>query len=124
MHEIVDGYAVDLIIKSIEGWEQGGNMGESKSGDIEVLVPTIEVGPSRGIAPRLVTLDGKVVGLLSNGKPHADQLLQMIVDNLKEKYKIRGVILESKPYLGNLAPKEILDKLTVSCDAVITGIGD
>ncbi len=92
---------------------------------IEVLVPTLETrGPSGVMAPRLSTLDGKVIGLLWNIKPHGDQILRMVVDHLKEKYKIRNVILERKTYLGNQTPDDILNRLAESCDAVITGVGD
>ncbi len=92
---------------------------------VEVLVPTLEAPALTGVmAPRLTTLDGKVIGLLSNRKPHGDDLLRMIVDDLKAKYQIKNVILEGKIYHGNVAPKEMIDKLAQSCDAVITGIGD
>lgn len=100
-------------------------MSKLKSQGIEVLVPTLE-GPASAwtLAPRLKTFDGKVIGLLSNHKPHADQILRLVVDTLRERYQIRDIIFESKPYVGNVAPGEILDKLARGCDAVITGVGD
>ncbi len=99
-------------------------MDDLQSGRIEVLIPTLEDKTTQRMSPRLTTLDGKVIGLLAHGKPHNEDLLRMIADKLATKYKIKGIIRERKTYSNNPAPKEILDKLAQSCDAVITGIGD
>jgi hypothetical protein len=93
--------------------------------EVTVLNPT--AGPATGkfrAAPRLVTLHGKILGAIWNSRPHGDKVIEAAVDVLKERYGIKDLLLRKKPYLGNLAPKEIIDELTAKCDAVITGVGD
>jgi len=43
---------------------------------------------------------------------------------LKERHKIKEVVFRDKPFLGNIAPKDVFDDLIGKCDAVITGVGD
>jgi len=92
---------------------------------VTVLNPT--AGPAnrkfRG-APRLDTLDGKVLGAIWNSRVHGDKIINSVMTVLKERCGVKDFVLLKKPYLGNIAPKEILDELVVRCDAVITGVGD
>ena len=45
-----------------------------------------------GMAPRLETLDGAVVGLLANKKPHAEALLKAICDVLAQRFDLGGMV--------------------------------
>ena len=48
------------------------------------------------IAPRPPTLDGRVIGLLSNNKPHSEGLLRMVADIIGQRYTIRGIVEYNK----------------------------
>ncbi len=92
---------------------------------VTVLNPT--AGPATGKfrkAPRLDTLNGKVLGAIWNSRVHGDKVINHVATALKERYGVKEFVLRKKPYLGNIAPKEILDELAAKCDAVITGVGD
>lgn len=92
---------------------------------VTVLNPT--AGPATRKfrrAPRLNTLDGKVLGAIWNSRVHGDKIINSVATLLKERYGVKDFVLRKKPYLGNIAPKEILDELVAKCDAVITGVGD
>jgi hypothetical protein len=92
---------------------------------VTVLNPT--AGPAARKfrrAPRLSTLDGKVLGAIWNSRVHGDKIINSVVTVLKERCGVKDFVLRKKPYLGNIAPKEILDELVAKCDAVITGVGD
>lgn len=75
-------------------------------------------------APRPATLDGLVVGAIWNSRPHGDKIIQMVIDRLRERYKLKGVVFRRKPYLGNAAPPEVYDELIGQVDFAITGVGD
>ena len=47
--------------------------------------------PSR-LAQRAATLDGKVIGLFSNNKPHSEDLLRRIAAIIGERYDIAGTV--------------------------------
>lgn len=92
---------------------------------VKVLNPT--AGPVKGrvtLAPRLPTLAGRVLGVLWNGRPLGDRVMKLVVEELEQKYELKSAVFTRKPYIGNIAPKEIFDKLAASSDAVITGVGD
>ncbi|MFQ6029405.1 MAG: hypothetical protein ACE5Q6_18160 [Dehalococcoidia bacterium] len=92
---------------------------------LEVLNPT--AGPATGrviMAPRMGTLDGQILGVIWNGRPYGDKILNTVVDQMRQKYSFEMVIFRKKPFIGNVAPKEIQEEMIDACDAVITGIGD
>ena len=51
--------------------------------------------PSR-LARRPATLDGKVIGLFSNNKPHSEELLRRIAAIVGERYDIAGTVEHNK----------------------------
>lgn len=92
---------------------------------IKILDPTVEAEPiESSIAKRLPDLDGKVLGLLSNGKVNADRLLALVRDELATRYRVRDVVVRAKPSASRVAPDEVMTELASTCDAVITAIGD
>lgn len=91
----------------------------------QVLDPSLKPTTVKGtVSPRLDSLGKKTIGILWNGRPTGDKIFNRITSALREKYEIKEVIFRTKPYFGNIAPKDIVDELVTSCDAVITGVGD
>ncbi len=66
------------------------------------------------------TLDGKVIGLLDNAKPNADETVNAFREFLSQRYNVKEWIYRKKPLAGNVAPEEMLSELAEKCDAVIT----
>lgn len=78
------------------------------------------------LAPRLETLDGARLGVFSNGKPNAANLLHAVRRRLEQRYQITDVVFIDKLEVGrfpNAAPDWLLEQLT-ECDAILHGSGD
>ena len=90
-----------------------------------MLKPTA-VGRTKraSLAPGLDTLHGKTVGILSNQKVNADEVLEAILVAMQEKYKIARVIKRTKRIQSQPAPSEVMNDLVNLCDAVVHGVGD
>ena len=73
-------------------------------------------------APRLDTLNGKVVGLYSNNKPNATKLLDMVSAILNERFDIKGTVWSSDNGSKVMRPDEWKD--VERCDAIILTNGD
>ena len=82
-----------------------------------------EKKPAR-LAPRLTTLDGAILGFLSNSKANADRLLRFTAEELAARFKLKAVVHERKFSAGSNCPTETMDALTSRVDAVVTAIGD
>lgn len=91
---------------------------------LHIVSPVPERKLTMNMAPRLSSLEGKTIGTLWDNKPHADEFLRLVADKLAERHGIARVIHRQKTYIGSLAPKEVLDELAATCDAVIVGVGD
>jgi hypothetical protein len=92
---------------------------------LQVLDPTVDPIPADAVvAPRPETLNGTVVGLLSNNKLNADELLVMVQDVLADRYEFKGVVSRNKGLASRPCPEEILNELSEQCDVVITASGD
>jgi hypothetical protein len=74
------------------------------------------------LAPRLDTLDGKCIGLWSNRKLNADELLECVADELRSRHRIAGTVAGSYHPARVMRANEWgdLDR----CDAVILTHGD
>jgi len=74
------------------------------------------------LAPRLDTLDGKTIGLWSNGKLNAKELLDACEAELRSRHRIAGVVR------GGYHAARVLDAhewgAVDTCDAVILTHGD
>ena len=92
---------------------------------ITVLDPT--VGEQIRVTqpnPRLESLRGKRVGLMSNHKPMADVFLGQLGAILRDRYGIEVDSVEIKEDPSRIASREMLDSLSAKSHAIITGIGD
>ncbi len=78
----------------------------------------------RALAPRPRTLDGKVLGVLDNGKWNAGKLLSLVVEVLGKDHRFTEVIRVKKPAFSAPAPPDLLNELAKRCDVVVTAIGD
>jgi hypothetical protein len=91
----------------------------------DLLVPTAAARSlSLALAPRLAELEGKTLGILSNQKINADEVLDALAAELQHRHKIRNVIKRTKRIQSQPVPPEVLDDLVSQCDAVIHGVGD
>ena len=96
-----------------------------ESPGFKILDPTVEAIPDNTVlARRPDDLNGKMVGLLSNGKPAAAKLLDMVYSLLQDTYEFKGVVRLNKGDPGRPVPKHMLDELLEKCDVVITATGD
>lgn len=79
---------------------------------------------SEGIAARPTTLDGKVIGLLSNNKPNSELLLRDVADLIEAEYAVKRVIAANKGSHRIPAPAEIIAELADKCDVVIAATAE
>jgi len=76
-----------------------------------------------GLAPRVRDLAGKTAGLLDDGLPLADVLLDRIGELLREQHGVAKVVRRQKPNLSSPAPASLLDGLKAEVDFVVVGVG-
>lgn len=76
------------------------------------------------LASPLESLEGKVVGALWNTKPEGDDVLQQILELLKEEYHLKETRFFKKPSAGAPAKKKLLQEIVPDVDAFIVGVGD
>ena len=99
--------------------------GVKATGMIEILDPSAEDVPEElGLSETLPELKGKVVGLLENGKYHADAFLGELKEVLLEDYGAAKVVYATKFTYSAPCAEDTLQSLTVDCDAVIHAIAD
>ena len=76
------------------------------------------------LAPRLCSLEGARIGLLSTGKRNCDLLLGAIGDLLVERHGARPAERWTKPSVYRFSPRTRLEEIQRSCDAAVVGMGD
>ena len=72
---------------------------------------------ARAIRP--ASLDGKTLGLLSNNKPHSEELLRMLAGIIGERYSLAGVVQYNKGGHQWPADRSALEDLASRCDVMI-----
>ena len=77
-----------------------------------------------GIAPRPGSLDGLVIGLLSNNKPNSELLLRDVADLVGQQYAVKDVVEANKGSHRIPAPTEMIADLADRCDVVITATAE
>jgi hypothetical protein len=92
--------------------------------DIELLSPAGVATPKRvPLAPRVPSLEGRVIGLLDNSKTGTTPFL----DGVEELLKAGGVgrvVRYAKNSSALPAPEHLLESMATECDAVVNGIAD
>jgi len=92
---------------------------------LEVYIPTgLAETKLKYPAPRLDSLDGKVLGLLDNGKWNSNKLLHEVQDILVKNYNIKEVIKWKKPNFSAPASRDMREEIAKQCDFVVSAIGD
>jgi hypothetical protein len=76
------------------------------------------------LAPRLLELRGKRVGLLDNSKSKAGKMLDTVAAILNARYGFTNIVRHRKPSASKPAAPEAIDELATTCDLVIVGVGD
>lgn len=88
-----------------------------------LLDPTNERRPAmRERAPRIESLEGRVVGLLDISKPRGDVFL----DELERRLSALGANVEryKKPTYAKLAPVDLRHEIATRCDAIVEALAD
>jgi hypothetical protein len=94
---------------------------------ITVLRPdSIETSPARvSLAPRAELPDEVTIGLVSNGKPFAAELLTMLAEKIERRTRRRLTVeLVRKPSSTYPIPDDEATLLAARCHVVVAGIGD
>ncbi|MCH2578241.1 MAG: hypothetical protein MK003_07810 [Pseudomonadales bacterium] len=88
-----------------------------------LLDPTAELAPTeRQLVPRLKSLEGATIGLLDISKPRGKEFLDEIETLLLGKGA--RVNRYMKPTFARIAPRQLSQKISSECDAVIEGLAD
>jgi hypothetical protein len=92
--------------------------------DLQVLDPTNEAIPLVGQpAERLDTLEGKTVGIISNGKEGTKAFFAHLDRMLREELGVANVVTRVKSNYSAPADPHIAAEIA-GWDAVVSGIGD
>jgi hypothetical protein len=88
-----------------------------------LLDPTAELQPvEKQLLPRLTALEGKTIGLLDISKPRGKEFLDAVEKALTELgARVRRY---AKPTFARVAPRELNQRISADCDAVIEGLAD
>ena len=91
---------------------------------LQVLDPTNEsAAPLGQPTPRLASLAGKTVGIISNGKEGTKGFFAHLDRMLREECGVADVVLRTKSNFSAPADRDIVDEIA-RWHAVVTGIGD
>ena len=90
----------------------------------EFLDPTDSVAVPRKTAPRLATLDGKVITLLDISKAKGDHLLDRVEELLRERAHPKSIIRKKKPTFARPAPEPLREEIARDTDVLIEALAD
>jgi hypothetical protein len=93
--------------------------------ELEVLNPEGRiVDKGTKLAPRLKTLEGKRIGLVWNGKPNGNVLLNEVGKLIKERYPTAEVVSHRVSYSGRKLPPGEVEAVAKDIDAGVFASGD
>ncbi len=93
--------------------------------NVTLLDPTSQGDVSaKFLAPRLDSLDGKVMGLLNITKNGSDIFLERVEELMRERFDLADVIHVKKPTFSRPAPMDLLSELAERADFVVEGLAD
>jgi hypothetical protein len=92
----------------------------------QILDPTgsADLKSDTTLAPRLSTLNGTVVGLLANGKPNGEVLLDEVGEYLKKQHGVKDVVRYTKAYFGTPVEQTQVEEILATCNFAVAAIGD
>ncbi len=92
---------------------------------VEILLPTISDQPLQRnvLAPRLTTLQGKRIGLISNRWRSIEIMDDVFQVELAEQYGVARCVKKFATTTGPIV-QEDFEELKKNVDAVITGLGN
>ena len=73
---------------------------------------------------RTLGASGIRLGVLDNSKANADHLLSLIIDGVKQEFKVDSVVMKRKPASSRPATDQMLDELAKEADLVISAMAD
>ena len=76
------------------------------------------------MAQRTETLQNGVLGVIDNGKPNSDTVLNQVVKGIQSRYPLNEVISIKKESVSHAVEDGAAKKLAGKCDFVVAGIGD
>ncbi|MBM3676516.1 MAG: hypothetical protein FJW96_01335 [Actinobacteria bacterium] len=93
---------------------------------ITVLRPDLPAPPPEALelAPRGALPEHPVIGLVSNGKPHAAELLEALAAELRARVGDGDVVMVRKPSAAYPITVEQATDMAARAHLVITGVGD
>ncbi len=92
---------------------------------LELFDPTGEPTPTGFCsAPRLSSLEGLRIGLFSNGKVNADKLLRYTAEVFEKQEQCNIVIDSGKRNASRIAEPQVLERIAIDVDFLITAVGD
>lgn len=93
-------------------------------GTFTVLDPTGKTRSSHySVAPRLDDLKGRVLGILWNGKPNGDILLERIAQGLTRRFDLAATRWWKKQAV-DLSAGPLLAEMAAGADLILNGNGD
>jgi hypothetical protein len=91
---------------------------------VTLVHPGNENAPQAAPPPaRLLSLDGKKIGLLDISKPGGSIFLDRLETILRERYGVAQVLRARKPTFAKNAPAQVIEQLR-GMDAVVEGLAD
>ncbi len=93
---------------------------------IELVDPTVSPIPyDYGIADRDAGSGALVIGLVSNGKPNAEELLTGVAEHIGPMLgrDVQAQVV-TKPHASRVMPPEQVDLIARKCNFAIIGVGD
>lgn len=94
---------------------------------MSVVVYNPTSGPaarSMAMAQRPHTLNHSVLGVIDNGKLHSDEVLGRITRGLKDRYRLKDVIVVKKESVSHSITNDAARRLADQCDIALAGVGD
>lgn len=86
---------------------------------LRILDPVVEPWARPvSLAPRVKTLDGKTVGLYTNAKTNATEILEMVSAMLREQFQIKAFVRAKFPISGRVSEDHRM------ADVAVLAIGD
>ena len=96
-----------------------------KNGVYELVDPTTQpLVASFSVAPRLMDIRGKRIGLIDDSKTNAKELLEDLASILEDRFETSVAMYHRKPSASKPADPQVVDQMAKECDGAIVAVGD